>query len=109
MTPTQGTYAHASVIRGPGDAFPACRVQAHAAAALVNFCNDVQADTLELYLGQLMPALFKCLSSPRLDVQEQVISTIATVAEVAKEKFVPVRLHPHILLCACACLTSLNV
>ncbi|KAG7696759.1 hypothetical protein KL951_003215 [Ogataea haglerorum] len=65
------------------------RVQAHAAAALVNFCEDATKEVLEPYLDDLLTNLLTLLqSAPKRYVQEQVITTIAIVADAAKTKFV---------------------
>lgn len=65
------------------------RVQNHAAAALVNFCEEASQDTLEPYLDDLLNNLLNLLkSSPLKYVQEQVITTIAVVADAAETKFI---------------------
>ncbi|KAH3661589.1 hypothetical protein OGAPHI_006437 [Ogataea philodendri] len=65
------------------------RVQAHAAAALVNFCEDATKEVLEPYLDNLLTNLLTLLqSAPKRYVQEQVITTIAIVADAAKTKFI---------------------
>jgi len=63
------------------------RVQAHAAAALVNFCEEAEKDTLEPYLDNLLTHLLALLQSPARYVQEQALSTIATVADSAEAAF----------------------
>lgn len=66
----------------------AARVQAHAAAALVNFCEEASQDILEPYLESLLSNLLTLLqSAPKRYVQEQVITTIAIVADSAEKKF----------------------
>ncbi|GMM28018.1 Pse1 protein [Martiniozyma asiatica (nom. inval.)] len=65
------------------------RVQAHAAAALVNFCEEATKDILEPYLDDLLSNLLTLLqSAPKRYVQEQVITTIAIVADAAENKFI---------------------
>jgi hypothetical protein len=63
------------------------RVQAHAAAALVNFCEEAEKTVLEPYLDQLLSHLLLLLQSPKRFVQEQALSTIATVADSAEAAF----------------------
>jgi hypothetical protein len=79
---------------------PSQRVQAHAAAALINFCEDISADDLAPYLNGLLQALFSRLRDGNRMVQEQVITAIAMVADSSKDQFlqfydhfVPVLLH----------------
>ena len=65
------------------------RVQTHAAAALVNFCEEATKDIIEPYLDDLLNNLLNLLkSSPKTYVQEQVITTIAVVADAAENKFI---------------------
>lgn len=75
-------------------AFP--RVQAHAAAALVNFFEECPVNVLEPYLDAVVQKLEQVLSEKmqllaqkgsRL-VLEQILTTIATVADTAEAKFV---------------------
>lgn len=64
------------------------RVQAHAAAALVNFCEAASKDVLEPYLDDLLNNLLGLLQSPKRYVQEQVLTTIAVIADAAEQKFI---------------------
>ncbi|KAJ3033961.1 hypothetical protein HDV00_005623 [Rhizophlyctis rosea] len=64
------------------------RVQAHAAAALVNFCEELSAGAIAPYLDEIFRRLMALLRSPKLFVQEQAITTIATVADAAEKGFV---------------------
>lgn len=64
------------------------RVQAHAAAALVNFSENATKETLEPYLDDLLTNLLTLLQSPKRYVQEQVLTTIAIVADAAEKKFI---------------------
>ncbi|KAJ1723452.1 importin subunit beta-3 [Coemansia erecta] len=68
-----------------GDAH--ARVQAHAAAAMVNFAEEASKTTMEPYLDALLERLLAMLRSDRRYVQEQAITTIATVAENAQSRF----------------------
>ncbi len=63
------------------------RVQAHAAAALVNFCEEAEKEVLAPYLDGLLSHLFQLLQSPKRYVQEQALSTIATIADSAETHF----------------------
>ncbi|KAJ2636096.1 importin subunit beta-3 [Coemansia sp. RSA 1286] len=64
------------------------RVQAHAAAAMVNFAEEASKATLEPFLDTLLERLLSMLSSAKRYVQEQAITTIATLAENAQSRFV---------------------
>lgn len=63
------------------------RVQAHAAAALVNFCEEAEKHILEPYLDELLNRLLVLLRSSKRFVQEQALSTIATIADSAEAAF----------------------
>lgn len=70
------------------------RVQAHAAAALVNFSDDCPKNILSSYLDNILAKLQAVLSSKMRELErggrlvlEQVVTTIATVADTAEEKF----------------------
>ena len=63
------------------------RVQAHCAAALVNFMEDADKPQVEPFLDQIFSKLVALLNSNKTYVQEQVITTIATVAECAEDLF----------------------
>lgn len=67
---------------------PEPRVQAHAAAALVNFCEEVDKAVLDPYLDPLFERLLVLLNISKTYVQEQAITTIATVADSAEDKFI---------------------
>ncbi|KAK6459469.1 Karyopherin functions in nuclear transport of protein [Scheffersomyces xylosifermentans] len=64
------------------------RVQAHAAAALVNFSEAASKEILEPYLDDLLNNLLGLLQSPKRYVQEQVLTTIAIIADAAENKFI---------------------
>lgn len=64
------------------------RVQAHAAAALVNFSEAASKDILEPYLDDLLNNLVGLLQSPKRYVQEQVLTTIAIIADAAEKTFI---------------------
>merc|ERR1719414_2172099 len=71
------------------------RVQAHAGAALVNFSEDCPKTILAQYLYNMIAKLESILSSKFKElvekgsklVLEQVVTTIASVADTAEEKF----------------------
>jgi hypothetical protein len=74
------------------------RVHAHAAAALINFCEGVERDTLLPYLGPIIERLLKLLNPSgenakqvRRYVQEQVVTTLAMVADASEATFAKVR------------------
>ncbi|KAF6749808.1 armadillo-type protein [Ephemerocybe angulata] len=69
------------------------RVHSHAAAALINFCEGVERDTLLPYLDPIVERLLKLLN-PEGDhagvkryVQEQAITTLAMVADASEATF----------------------
>ncbi|TIB80440.1 ARM repeat-containing protein [Wallemia mellicola] len=68
---------------------PSSRVQAHASAALVNFFDaPPEVEVFEPYLDGLIERLLHLLaSSSKRYVQEQSITTIATIADAAEDKF----------------------
>ncbi|OTA99321.1 hypothetical protein M426DRAFT_68063 [Hypoxylon sp. CI-4A] len=66
---------------------PEGRVKAHAAAALVNFCEEADKSILEPYLDDLLSHLFQLLQNEKRYVQEQALSTIATIADAAEAAF----------------------
>ena len=70
------------------------RVHAHAAAALINFCEGVERNTLIPYLDPIVERLLKLLNpttaNPKRYVQEQVITTLAMVADASEATFAKV-------------------
>jgi hypothetical protein len=72
------------------------RVQSHAAAALVNFCEEAEKEILEPYLDELLKRLLSLLTSDsKRYVQEQALSTIATIADSAEQAFC--RYYDHLM------------
>ena len=76
------------------------RVHSHASAALINFCEGVERDTLLPYLDPIVERLLKLLKGPegaegtvRTYVQEQVITTLAMVADASEITFAKVRVR----------------
>lgn len=63
------------------------RVQAHAAAAVVNFAEDAQKSHLAPYLDVLFQKLMSLLGTNKTYVQEQAITTLATVADSCSDLF----------------------
>ncbi|KAI0350577.1 ARM repeat-containing protein [Trametes cingulata] len=74
---------------------PEARVHAHAAAALINFCEGVERETLIPYLDSIVERLLRLLNpaasdparQPKRYVQEQVITTLAMVADASEATF----------------------
>lgn len=64
------------------------RVQVHAAAAMVNFAENATKEILEPYLDSLLTNLLTLLQSPKRYVTEQILTTIAIVADAAQNKFI---------------------
>ena len=63
------------------------RVQAHAAAAVINFCEHCEKETLQPYLQGLLGKLHQMLQRNIRRVQEQAVTAVASVADVAQEDF----------------------
>jgi len=99
LAPTIQQNAHERVMHAivPLLDTPEPRVQAHAAAALVNFCEPIAVEDqiIEPYLDGILERLLTLLQSPKRYVQEQAVTTIATVADAANEKFV--KYYDHIM------------
>ncbi|KAI9481685.1 MAG: armadillo-type protein [Benjaminiella poitrasii] len=66
---------------------PQPRIQAHAAAAMVNFCEEADKKILDPYLDAIFDRLLILLKTSKTYVQEQAITTIATVADCAEDRF----------------------
>ncbi|XP_006460617.1 hypothetical protein AGABI2DRAFT_220702 [Agaricus bisporus var. bisporus H97] len=72
---------------------PEPRVHSHAAAALINFCEGVEHDTLIPYLDPIVERLLQLLnpggdeSLVKRYVQEQAITTLAMVADASEATF----------------------
>lgn len=65
------------------------RVQSHAAAAVVNFCDHCKPELLDNYLERLLGKLYQLLTQQRVIVLEQAITAVASVADCVKLKFIP--------------------
>lgn len=66
------------------------RVQCHAAAALINFAEGVEADVIAPVLDALLGRLVALLGSSVLYLQEQVLATMAAFSSAAGMSFVRV-------------------
>ncbi|THU84282.1 ARM repeat-containing protein [Dendrothele bispora CBS 962.96] len=73
---------------------PEPRVHSHSAAALINFCEGVEKDTLVPYLDPIVERLLRLLNPAgnqaevKRYVQEQAITTLAMVADASETVFV---------------------
>jgi len=84
-------------------------VHSHAAAALINFCEGSGSTIIILYLDAIVERLLKLLNppaetgkQPKRYVQEQVITSLAMVADVSERAFGKVRIGDRILTCLCS-------
>lgn len=64
------------------------RVQSHAAAAVINFCDEATPVIIAPYLDRLLEKLQTLLQSPHRITQEQAVTAIAAVADSAETQFV---------------------
>lgn len=64
------------------------RVQSHAAAAVINFCDEATPDIIAPYLDNLLGKLQILLQSQHRITQEQAVTAIAAVADSAETQFV---------------------
>ncbi|KAJ3184924.1 hypothetical protein HDU85_001617 [Gaertneriomyces sp. JEL0708] len=71
------------------------RVQAHAAAALVNFSTEVPKENIAPYLDGIFQRCLALLNTGKTYVQEQALTTIATCADAAGDRFV--QYYPSIM------------
>ncbi|KAJ1548515.1 hypothetical protein HK405_002894 [Cladochytrium tenue] len=65
------------------------RIQAHSAAALVNFMEEADKYRVAPVAGEILPRLVLLLKSSKIYIQEQAVTTIATVADCIEENFIP--------------------
>ena len=89
---------HAEVLAGLNaamDDFDNPRIQAHAAAAVINFADNCDKHVLLPYLDGLLSKLAGLLIGGRRRVQEQALTAIAAVAKCAHECFRPY--YPRIM------------
>ena len=66
------------------------RVQAHAAAALINFSEPCDSSVMLPYLEGLLQQLGELLRSSQRNIQEQAITAIAGIADNVKDGFTKV-------------------
>ena len=64
------------------------RVQSHAAAAVINFCDEASPEVIAPYLHPLLGKLQSLLHSPHRITREQAVTAIAAVADSAETQFV---------------------
>lgn len=64
------------------------RVQCHAAAALVNFTEVIEKEALLPYLETIMGKLISLLNTGKIFMQEQALTSIATVADRSEDGFI---------------------
>jgi hypothetical protein len=67
------------------------RVQSHAAAAIINFCDHCEASILVPFLPALLRKLDQLLKQGKMIVLEQAITAVAAVADCVEREFIPVR------------------
>ncbi|KAF8055485.1 IPO5 [Scenedesmus sp. PABB004] len=70
------------------DDFANPRVQAHAAAAVVNFSEGCEAETMGPHLDALIAKLLALLQQGKKIVQEGALTALASVADCSQEQFV---------------------
>ncbi|KAJ1512432.1 hypothetical protein HMI54_010601 [Coelomomyces lativittatus] len=68
---------------------PHPRVHAHGAAALINVCDHIDQSDIATYLEPMLLRLSRLAQSPLRYVQEQALTTLATVADAAHNLFIP--------------------
>uniref|UniRef100_A0A7S1TKG4 Importin subunit beta-1/Transportin-1-like TPR repeats domain-containing protein n=1 Tax=Erythrolobus australicus TaxID=1077150 RepID=A0A7S1TKG4_9RHOD len=68
-------------------AFP--RVQSHAAAAVINFCDEATPEIITPYMDTLLSKLLLLLQSNRRITQEQAVTAVAAIADAASSSFSP--------------------
>lgn len=66
------------------------RVQSHAAAAIINFCDHCESNIMEPFLPVLLQKLDHLLKQGKMIVLEQAITAVAAIADCVKSKFIPV-------------------
>ncbi|KAA8499564.1 Importin-5 [Porphyridium purpureum] len=65
------------------------RVQSHAAAAVINFCDEATPEIIGPYMELLLAKLLTLLQSNRKITQEQAVTAVAAVADAAASLFSP--------------------
>jgi importin-5 len=69
---------------------PVARVQTHASAALINFCEGVEHETFLPYVDPIVERLLGLLHSEKRYVQEQAVTSLAMVADASEGQFAKV-------------------
>jgi len=64
------------------------KVQAHTAAAIINFCEKFEADTIVNYLDGLLSKLLGLMRSGNKMVEEQALTAVASIAGCAGKHFI---------------------
>ena len=67
------------------------RVQSHAAAAIINFCDHCEPSILEPFIPHLLQKLDQLLKQGKMIVLEQAITAVAAIADCVEKRFIPVR------------------
>ena len=65
------------------------KVQSHACACIVNWCENLDPLELAPYINRMMTAIGLCISNGAVVVQEQALVSLAAVADCSQEKFLP--------------------
>lgn len=65
---------------------------------MVNFCEAADKETLEPYMDAILEKLMAILNTNKMYMQEQAITTIATIADSAQDRFVKVFIPLLLLL-----------
>eukprot|EP00184_Porphyridium_aerugineum_P000216 CAMPEP_0184696160 /NCGR_PEP_ID=MMETSP0313-20130426/3546_1 /TAXON_ID=2792 /ORGANISM="Porphyridium aerugineum, Strain SAG 1380-2" /LENGTH=1101 /DNA_ID=CAMNT_0027154733 /DNA_START=266 /DNA_END=3571 /DNA_ORIENTATION=- len=65
------------------------RVQSHAAAAVINFCDEATPEIIGPYMEQLLGKLHQLFHSNRRITQEQAVTAVAAVADAGGANFAP--------------------
>ncbi|CAN4087497.1 unnamed protein product [Withania somnifera] len=98
------TIGHFSIVLGPDfqeqyhsqvlpvlaaamDDFQSPRIQAHAASAIVNFCENCTAEIFLPYLGSIVSKLLVLVQNVKQMVQQEALVALAYVANLSKEHF----------------------
>jgi len=64
------------------------RVQGHAAAAVINFCEAATSTLLAPHIRPLLEKLYSLFMGGKVLVQEQVVTAVAAIADAAKGTFI---------------------
>eukprot|EP01123_Difflugia_compressa_P007967 TRINITY_DN225_c0_g1_i1.p1 TRINITY_DN225_c0_g1~~TRINITY_DN225_c0_g1_i1.p1 ORF type:complete len:1096 (-),score=260.74 TRINITY_DN225_c0_g1_i1:411-3698(-) len=64
------------------------KVQAHTAAAIINFCEKFDAETIAPYLDSLLSCLLVLIQGGNKMVQEQALTAVASIAGCSEKHFI---------------------